>query len=176
MAVRASIYMKVGGMNTRKAGEDFYFLQKVIARGQFANLDTTCIYPSARISDRVPFGTGRAVGEMLSGKQLLTYNPESYVALKAFLDRIAWILDGESFDKARNDLSEPVQSFLDGNGFDTKLSEIRQNASSSFTRLKRFYAWFNGFRVMKFLHYAHACGYDDVHPDKAWEWLSETVD
>ncbi|HKQ37750.1 MAG TPA: glycosyltransferase, partial [Verrucomicrobiae bacterium] len=30
MAVRSRVYMEQGGMNKRKAGEDFYFLQKVI--------------------------------------------------------------------------------------------------------------------------------------------------
>src|SRR5690606_25563210 len=29
MAARASIYASIGGMNRRKAGEDFYFLHKV---------------------------------------------------------------------------------------------------------------------------------------------------
>jgi len=35
MAVRASAYYKQGGMNKRKAGEDFYFLQKIIQLGNF---------------------------------------------------------------------------------------------------------------------------------------------
>ena len=61
MAVRSDIYQKVGGMNKRKAGEDFYFLHRVMPTGNFIDIADTTIYPSARISDRVPFGTGKAM-------------------------------------------------------------------------------------------------------------------
>ncbi|MDE5611322.1 MAG: hypothetical protein K2I90_04815, partial [Odoribacter sp.] len=40
-AVRASDYVAQGGMNKRQAGEDFYFLQKLISTGRFATLQTT---------------------------------------------------------------------------------------------------------------------------------------
>ena len=59
MAVRADAYRKQGGMNKRKAGEDFHFLNKVIPLGGFADLTRTTVYPSPRPSDRVPFGTGK---------------------------------------------------------------------------------------------------------------------
>ena len=62
MACTASGYTRIGGMNRRQAGEDFYFLQKFIQDNQCDVLTKTTVYPSARISDRVPFGTGRAVG------------------------------------------------------------------------------------------------------------------
>src|SRR5262249_26021974 len=61
MAVRAGVYRKQGGMNKRKAGEDFYFLHKIIPLGGFTNLVETRVIPSPRASDRVPFGTGKAV-------------------------------------------------------------------------------------------------------------------
>jgi glycosyltransferase involved in cell wall biosynthesis len=40
MAVRASAYMKQGGMNKRQAGEDFYFLHKIIPLGHFGEINT----------------------------------------------------------------------------------------------------------------------------------------
>src|SRR5213594_3575687 len=57
MAVRADVYKKQGGMNKRQAGEDFYFLQKIIPLGHFTDLTETKVIPSSRPSDRVPFGT-----------------------------------------------------------------------------------------------------------------------
>src|SRR5256885_274024 len=84
MAVRAQVYMEQGGMNKRKAGEDFYFLQKVIALGNYTDLLTTRVMPSARESHRVPFGTGKAVGDHLRGKAALTYPFEAFQHLKAF--------------------------------------------------------------------------------------------
>jgi hypothetical protein len=37
MAVKAYQYVKVGGMNRRQAGEDFYFIQKLVHSGNFIN-------------------------------------------------------------------------------------------------------------------------------------------
>ena len=55
MAVRAQAYVAQGGMNTRKAGEDFYFIHKFTHYADFGNIINTKVIPSARISDRVPF-------------------------------------------------------------------------------------------------------------------------
>ncbi|MEO5362830.1 MAG: glycosyltransferase family 2 protein, partial [Magnetococcus sp. DMHC-8] len=63
MAVRAAPYRRQGGMNRRKAGEDFYFLQKIIPLGGFSDVCSTTVFPSARSSHRVPFGTGRAMAD-----------------------------------------------------------------------------------------------------------------
>ena len=63
--VRAETYASQGGMNKRKAGEDFYFLHKIIPLGEFREINNTCVIPSPRESDRVPFGTGAAIGKYL---------------------------------------------------------------------------------------------------------------
>src|SRR5688572_16087564 len=55
MAVRAEAYLRQGGMNKRQAGEDFYFLHKIIPLGNFGEVNTTRVVPSSRASDRVPF-------------------------------------------------------------------------------------------------------------------------
>ena len=68
MAVRRKGYLAHGGMNTRQAGEDFYFLQKFIEVDSLQEIRNTTVYPSARISDRVPFGTGRAMSQLLPWK------------------------------------------------------------------------------------------------------------
>ncbi|MEM6379870.1 MAG: glycosyltransferase family 2 protein [Bacteroidota bacterium] len=50
MAVRAIDYAKQGGMNRRKAGEDFYFLHKFTAHKDFGMITDTTVLPSPRIS------------------------------------------------------------------------------------------------------------------------------
>ncbi len=52
---------KVNGITPFEAGEDFYFLQKLCKTGKLLLWNQEKIYPSARISDRVPFGTGPSV-------------------------------------------------------------------------------------------------------------------
>jgi hypothetical protein len=86
LGVRAIDYLKAGGMNRRQAGEDFYFIQKLVAAGGFFNLNSTTVYPSPRVSGRVPFGTGAAVGKMVTSgeKYFLTYDLQAFIDLKTF--------------------------------------------------------------------------------------------
>ena len=101
MAVRAGAYRNQGGMNRRKAGEDFYFVHKIIPLGGFTDLTATTVYPSPRPSDRVPFGTGKAVGDILSGREIKTYPLEAFLDLKQLVERVpALVRDGAqgSFD------------------------------------------------------------------------------
>ena len=78
--MRAWAYVKQGGMNRRQAGEDFYFLQKISWLGPMTELANVIVHPSPRLSDRVPFGTGRAVGGFVSNGRLTTYPLQAYRA------------------------------------------------------------------------------------------------
>ena len=71
-AVTAEAYVKRGGMNRRQAGEDFYFLQNLAQLGSVGEINTTRVFPSARLSDRVPFGTGAAIQKWMEGTEDLT--------------------------------------------------------------------------------------------------------
>ncbi len=66
MALRVDIYRKVGGITPHRAGEDFYFLQKLRKHGSVLTWCPAKIYPAARFSDRVIFGTGPA---MIRGRE-----------------------------------------------------------------------------------------------------------
>ena len=59
-------YVKVEGMNKRKAAEDFYFLEKLAKIYPIGEIKSTFVHPSKRGSWRVPFGTGRSVDRYLS--------------------------------------------------------------------------------------------------------------
>lgn len=61
MAVPVWAYKKAGGLTPFKSGEDFYFLQKLVKTGKLGLWTETIAYPSARLSDRVLFGTGPAL-------------------------------------------------------------------------------------------------------------------
>lgn len=54
-------YRKIGGITPMKSGEDFYFLQKFCKTGYIINWNPEKVYPAARFSDRVFFGTGPAM-------------------------------------------------------------------------------------------------------------------
>ncbi|MBK8807587.1 MAG: glycosyltransferase [Bacteroidales bacterium] len=76
-AVRASVYVKQGGMNKRTAGEDFYFLNKLFPLGKVVEIFSTTVIPSPRVSDRVPFGTGASMTQLMNNTQTI-YNTYSF--------------------------------------------------------------------------------------------------
>lgn len=65
-------------MNRRRASEDFYFLQALMRGGRLTELGSTRVLPSPRVSQRVPFGTGRAIEAELNthGCAYLTYSAD----------------------------------------------------------------------------------------------------
>ena len=153
MAVRSSVYQKEGGMNRRKAGEDFYFLHKVIALGDFYDLKSTKTIPSPRQSDRVPFGTGKAVNDIIqSGESLTTYALQSFVELKEFINDIPLYYKANA--EFKSEYSPLVISFLNEQSFESSLEEINQHSTTIEGFKKRFYHWFNAFMIMKFAHYS----------------------
>ncbi|HXT40817.1 MAG TPA: hypothetical protein VN887_12460 [Candidatus Angelobacter sp.] len=156
MAVRAGAYRKQGGMNKRKAGEDFYFLHKIIPLGGFSDLTGTTVHPSPRPSDRVPFGTGMAVSRFLIERKIKTYPLEAFFDLKLLFDHVE---ENCRAGKVGNigvtkEFPAPVRSFLEQQRFGVALAEMRANTASAAAFQKRFFLWFDGFRAMKFIHHA----------------------
>lgn len=149
MAVRAEAYKKQGGMNTRQAGEDFYFLQKMMDLGDFTDILTTKVVPSARISDRVPFGTGRAMQQDEISNTWMSYDFKTYIDIKSLIDFVPYLFENQRFGSN----SDALNSFLKGIYFEEKCVEIKNNTSNYQTFRKRFFQYFNGFQVMKFLNY-----------------------
>jgi len=92
--VRAGTYAISGGMNIRKAGEDFYFLQKLFGLTKIKDIPTY-VYPKAYAVQRTPFGTGKEISLYVSGqKERLEYvwNFESFRVLKYVIHSSAEIV------------------------------------------------------------------------------------
>ena len=164
IGVKALPYIKAGGMNRRQAGEDFYFIQKLVPAGGYFSLNSTVVYPSPRPSFRVPFGTGAAISRLSgSGEQkLLTYNILAFKELKTFF-RMAeeyYYFQKEASDLFYKSLPEGIRSFVEEKELYGKMAEIKNNTSAFQSYLKRFYGWFNMFRIVKFLNHVHSGIFD----------------
>ena len=93
LAVNAVHYARVRGFPRRQAGEDFYLLNKLAKVGSVRQLsaETDCepIDIAARRSDRVPFGTGAAVGKLMElenpATEFLLYHPAVFGLLRGWL-------------------------------------------------------------------------------------------
>jgi hypothetical protein len=156
--VRADVYAGQGGMNKRKAGEDFYFLHKIIPLGHFIDINTTRVIPSPRESNRVPFGTGTAITRYLSStaKEILTYAPDGFLSLRQFFEQTPKLFKIKSGDLEAviEQLPVSLKSFLLENNVMEALAEINANCGSLDSFINRFFRWFDAFRIIKYLNYA----------------------
>jgi glycosyltransferase involved in cell wall biosynthesis len=158
-AVKALSYVKAGGMNRRQAGEDFYFIQKLVPSGGYINLNSTTVYPSPRTSFRVPFGTGASIRKLSDDKSstLMTYNILAFKELRTFFGQSGGFYKSTPQQEGEilNLIPPGLGMFLDKKEFINKMDEIRKNTSGIESFQKRFYDWFNMFRVVKYLNYVH---------------------
>lgn len=169
--VKAGFYAQQGGMNRRQAGEDFYFLNKLFPNREFVEIAYTCIHPSPRPSLRVPFGTGVSISKMISQQDFMfeTYSPFAFFDLKDFLSDLKKIYycNHEQLINEFDRWPAPVRDFLLQNHFLEKYEEIKSNSGSIDAFIKRFYKWFDGFKVVKYLNLAHEKLYKKLPVEKA---------
>jgi len=177
-AVKALTYVKAGGMNRRQAGEDFYFIQKLVPEGGYFNLNSTTVYPSPRSSSRVPFGTGASIGKLDADNSstLVTYNILAFKELRAFFG-LADVFYDSSPDKLYDCFSlmpEGLRLFLDEKEWIEKIMEIKNNTSGILSFKKRFFGWFNMFRIVKYLNFVHSDLFEKKPVDLAASELLKT--
>jgi glycosyltransferase involved in cell wall biosynthesis len=151
-------YLEVRGMNKREAGEDFYFLSKLAKMSKIGYIRETCVYPSARPSARVPFGTGKRIQRFLAGEskeEYLLYDPQIFVILADWL----YIMrnefnygEDEILTKAEK-IHPMLKSFLKCCDFAAVWSKIRRNAKDEKTLTRQFNDWFDGFKTLKLINY-----------------------
>ncbi len=176
LAVRAFQYVKAGGMNRRQAGEDFYFIQKLILLGGYFTLNNTTVFPSPRESYRVPFGTGAMVAKLMDdvGDRLLTYNTGAFGDMKILFDitRKLYAADRNEVIKSYNMLPPGLRSFTEEEEWTAKINEILRNTSTDESFIKRFFVWFNMFRIVKYMNHVHMSIYSKVPvQDSAYDML-----
>lgn len=155
---RAEAYVRAGGMRARNGGEDFYFMQAVSKFGHCGVIEDALVRPSARPSDRVPFGTGPKVREIVDGHELLFYNPEIFKNLKILLNTVNNLKNPEEFRDLPKILlkncDEETLKFLGKNNFAAVWKKIFQNTKQETIYLKKsFHTWFDAFRTLKYIHF-----------------------
>ena len=160
IAVKAGQYIKAGGMSRRQAGEDFYFIQSLVQTGGYFSLNTTAIYPSPRESFRVPFGTGPAITRLMddTSDQLLTYNIDAFKELRQLFCTAQNLFKCNSSEVQEfyNALPAGLKKFIDKKEWLSGINEMNKNSSAKGTFIKRFFGWFNMFKIVKYLNNAHA--------------------
>ena len=158
-AVSADAYVRTGGIGRQQGGEDFYFLQKVFFLGKTTELMKAFVYPEARYSNRIPFGTGPALEKILATDDglLRVYSVEAFQALKDFfLLRIKFYKQPEEVLSALLEkLHISIQEFLQDNNLLAAITDCNENSASMITFEKRFFHHFDAFFIIKYLNFAH---------------------
>jgi hypothetical protein len=177
--VRAETYASQGGMSKRKAGEDFYFLHKIIPLGDFREINNTCIIPSPRESDRVPFGTGAAITKYIASGEsgIFTYDPMCFRDLRSFFTpvRTFYKMAPDELKSAVERQATPLKDYLlDIQAVDS-IRKIQDNAGSPDSFVNRFFRWFDAFRIIKYLNYATRVHYSQIPVEQAVKYYLRDI-
>jgi hypothetical protein len=171
MACSATAYAGGGGMNRRLAGEDFYFLQQIHKTSGVTPMSGTVVYPSPRSSYRVPFGTGRSVGDMLAdgSDRLLFYQPELFEILGGWLACVAGNdgAEGDELLAQAGQISPHLRAYLELAGFCTAWANLQQHNPDRKKLLVAFHGWFDAFRTMRLMHHLTDAAFPRIPPEQA---------
>jgi len=175
MLAKASVYAKHGGMNKRKAGEDFYFLHKIVPHEVFTTVTAGKVFPSCRTSDRVPFGTGKAQQDWLdqNTKYYPTYDPIVFTELAVIISSVNTFFENSVMDVIIS-LPENMSAFFITQNLAPKINLIKANCKSPAQFQKQFFIWFDGFLCMKFIHFLRDHSYPNIDITEAASLLIES--
>ena len=167
ITVDHNAYIKAGGMNKKKAAEDFYFLQKVAKNYNINEIKSTTVFPSSRHSWRVPFGTGRSVTRILSNtrNEFLLNDPVVFDVLKEWLKMFndKNINDAKHLMEEAGKINQELKIFLIQRKFPEQWDGILKNCKNSKQLEYQKQNWFDGFKTLKLIHYLRDNSYPEIN-------------
>lgn len=156
-------YKAAGGMTPKLSGEDFYFLQKIVKTGRLLHWNGEIVYPAARLSDRVFFGTGPALIKGIEGDW------SSYPVYKqSHFDRIAemYKLFGQLYKKT---VPTPLDDFLIRKFGELPWDALRLNFKTQAHFIRACHEKIDGLRILQFLKESQPA--DEKVNEEALSWL-----
>lgn len=169
LTIHYECYCQIRGFPKRSGGEDFYLLNKASKISPIQYIKSSPIIIQSRISDRVPFGTGPAVGKLISGEeQTLTtlwqsfsyYDPRLF-SLLAILNQGIQQCGLELKPVSLIDLPNQNQNItatllkeLETRGqFIERSKRIIQQYKTTDKVLRQLYQEFDAFQLLKMIHW-----------------------
>lgn len=138
-------YRAVGGMTPKLSGEDFYFLQKIVKTGRLLHFNGEIVFPAARLSDRVYFGTGPALIKGIDGdwSSYPVYNHRLF-------DKIADTCKLFAQLYLRN-VETPLDGFLEHRFGGLPWNALRQNFKTQAHFIRACHEKIDGLRILQYL-------------------------
>ena len=165
VAVHAEAYAAVRGFPKRNAAEDFYLLNKLRKVGPVLSLQGAPIRIASRVSQRVPFGTGKALWRLITEGDgcLAVYHPDTFDYLRAWLT----LLDGCAHPGvalhsacAAAPVPNPalLWQVLQQLEAPQALATAHRQTRTVANRQRFLHTWFDAFRTLRFVHILRDAG------------------
>ncbi len=155
IAIHADTYAQVRGYPKRNAGEDFHLLNKVAKTKSVHYSHHSTVVLEARISDRVPFGTGPSIRNILEileddslGIGYLSYDFRVFRLLGTALKQLAQLA------RTPTTIKPIISGFLDELGFAKVVKVLHTKYHSVDQRQEILKQWFDGLKTLRFIHAA----------------------
>ena len=150
IAVNATAYAMVRGYPRRNAGEDFHLLNKLNKISRVVHMPQITVRLAARLSHRVPFGTGPALADISqtlatddSGEAYLSYHPQVFCMLRRTLAAL------HAYEREGIDSFHPQDAEILH-----RLGWSRVRAAFRLGRSGAVHEWFDGLKSLRFVHEA----------------------
>lgn len=163
MVTRVGQYLKMGGISPKNSGEDFYFLQHMRKNGPVSTYNEIMVYPQARFSNRVNFGTGPAMikGNHGDWESYPFYHPELYNDVEDVFQAFE-LLHERDFDS-------PVLTFLSKQlKKDQFLDPLRKNFKTKELFKNACFQLLDGLRILQYLKHKHS----DITKGDRSDWMT----
>jgi len=175
LAIDPTYYAKSRGFPKRRAGEDFYLLNKLAKLADVSYLTGTPVVLAARASHRVPFGTGPAIAKLLSASQLrsdqmpqikidllATYALKSFALLRQFYVGVSELEVINATDGRTSPARKLPKAWQDPDlwwllkrlGLPAALTRLQANHKSQSTLIRAIHEWFDALKTVRFLNEA----------------------
>lgn len=172
LAVDAGAYAVVRGVPKRRAGEDFYLLDKLAKVGSIARVRGEAVVIGARCSPRVPFGTGPRVERILREGRALVASPAAFRTLAMLLEG----LDRVARERRAAALEQPLSALLPEEraaarhaievlALNRGVKAALETSGSDLSR--RLHTWFDALRTLRALHLMRDAGLAEVPISRA---------
>lgn len=157
LAVHIRDYCVVRGFPKRSAAEDFYLLNKIAKVAAVKFEKTVTVRLQARLSQRVPFGTGPALVKIFEGLQAdpsgrfyHSYNPQSFTLLATALQHLENLADSGAL------ATDSAGDYLRQLGITNLRSKLHTKYAHRAQRQKMLTQWFDAGKTLRFIHLARA--------------------
>jgi len=161
--IHSHAYAAVRGMPLRNAAEDFYLLNKLAKVGPVHCARGAGVSITSRQSNRVPFGTGPAVGRLMDATNPcdvpLFYHADCFAALGQLRQLFRhWCNEPKADPQAQlvehlgAAIGADLERLLTQWDYQKALRHIHTAGRSDAARQQHIHTWLDGFRLLKIIH------------------------